>query len=247
MVTIRTIEPNAAPEKIPFCETETGRRMLNLFTYCQDAPELGLITGKPGVGKSTAARHYVRSAPGRYLVTASPATSALVPCLQRIAEAIGAHTKLSGAGALAAAITTALEAEPQSPMLIVDEAHHLSDDSIEELRILFDTVPMGMVLVAGRQLRDRLDGNPKQWSQLTSRLSAGLEVDGPLPADVDAICSHHGIDDRDARTTLRRAAHHPGALRTVTKLIGVAAKLAGTAPIVAAHVKDAAHARGLTY
>ena len=233
------IAPSPSTEKLgKFCDTPTASDLANLFRICHAEGELGIVSGEPGIGKTSAARRYAGKENGAYLVTMSPATSALVPCLTRIGEAIGAFPSASGACAWSDAIRTRLSCEPDPQLLLIDEAHHLADASVEEVRAIFDATGIGLVFIGSRELRERWSG--KRWAQLTSRIFQRMDLDHPMPGDIDAICTAAGIEGKRPRDHLRRAAALPGGLRVVQKILGVAAKLAGAGqPIRPEHVEAA--------
>jgi DNA transposition AAA+ family ATPase len=121
---------------------------------------------------------------------------------------------------------------------LVDEAHHLADVSVEEVRAIFDATSIGVVFIGSRQIRERWSG--RRWSQLTSRVFQRIDIETPLPDDIDAICKATGIEGKRPRVLLHNAARMPGGLRVVRKILGVAAGLAGAnAPITAAHIEAA--------
>jgi len=220
------------------CDMPTMTDLINLFHLCQAEGELGIVTGEPGVGKSTAARRYVADNPRAYLVTMSPATSALVPSLARIGEALGAFPGSSGACAWSDAIRVALSRQIAPQVLLIDEAHHLSDAAVEEVRAIYDANHVGVVFIGSREIRERWSG--KRWAQLTSRVFQRIDVAGPVPGDIDAICAAAGLDGKRFRELVRRAARMPGGLRVVSKMLDVAAKLAGAGnPLKLEHVEAA--------
>lgn len=219
------------------CDTPTSDALGHVFRLCQAEGELGIVTGEPGVGKTSAARRYAASMEAVHLITISPATSGLVPCLERIGAAVGAYPSNSGSSAWTEAIRFRLAQEPDAPLLLIDEAHHLSDASVEEIRAIFDAAPaLGVVFIGSRELRERWSG--RRWAQLTSRVFQRIDLDGPMPADIDAICAAAGIEGKRSRDLMRRDAAKPGGLRVVRKLLGVAEKLAGPGqPLKAEHVE----------
>jgi hypothetical protein len=220
------------------CDTPTMTDLTNLFHLCQAEGELGIVTGDPGAGKTTAAWRYAADNSGAHLVTMSPAASALVPSLARIGEALGAYPSSSGACAWSNAIHAALSYQFNPHLLLIDEAHHLADVSVEEIRAIFDATSVGVVFIGSREIREAWSG--KRWAQLSSRVFQRIDLDGPMPGDIDAICAAAGIEGKRARDLMRRAARMPGGLRVVRKILGVAAKLSGPGnPLKPEHIEAA--------
>nr|WP_294563560.1 AAA family ATPase [uncultured Rhodopila sp.] len=221
-----------------FCETATATDLEILFRVCQAEGELGIVTGEPGVGKTTAAQHYAARNDFAFHITMSPAASMLVPCLARIGEAIGTYPSGSGACAWSDAIRSRIRSEPEAQLLLIDEAQHLSDAAVEEVRSILDATDVGVVFIGGREIRERWSG--RRWAQLTSRVYQSIDIDAPIAADIDAICTAVGIEGKRARDKLARVARMPGGLRVVRKVLGVASVIAGEGkPITAASI-DAA-------
>ena len=207
--------------------------------------EIGIVTGEPGVGKTSAARRYVAQNSTGHLVTMSPASSALVPCLARIGAAISAFPSGTGACAWSDAIRTAFAYDPDPHVLLIDEAHHLSDQAVEEIRSIFDVASMGVVFIGSRELRDRWTG--RRWAQLTSRVYLRNDLEAPQAGDIDAICEAAHINGRPSRTLLTRAAAKPGGLRLIRKVTDAAVQLAGPGnPVTLEHVQRALASRGET-
>lgn len=240
MKTLReTIAPPGQGGKLGnYCDTPTAIDIRNVFHICHVEGELGIVTGEPGVGKTSAAQRYVGTAHCAYLITMSPATSALVPCLTRVGERIGAYPSSVSACAWSDTIRAHLAYEDDLPVLLIDEAQHLADASVEELRAIFDATGIGIVFIGSRELRERWSG--KRWAQLTSRVFQRIDLEGPVPADIEAICAQAGVEGKRPRELLRRAAAMPGGLRVVQKVLSVAAKLAGPEqPLKSDHIEAA--------
>lgn len=236
-------DPRRGASLADLCDTPTVAMLGNLFSLCQIDRELGLVTGEPGVGKTSAARQYVVSHTGAHLITMSPASSALVPCLKRIGANLSAYPSGTGASDWSDAIRTVLAYDPDPHLLLIDEAHHLADQSVEEIRAIFDAARVGVVFIGSRELRDRWSG--KRWAQLTSRVFLRIDLEGPQADDIDAICTATRIEGKRSRTLLLRTAKRPGGLRLVRKVTDVAAKLAGPGgTITAEHVEKALASRG---
>jgi DNA transposition AAA+ family ATPase len=234
-----TIAPPGQGGKLgDFCDTPTAIDIRNVFHICHVEGELGIVTGEPGVGKTSAAQRYVAASRCAYLITMSPATSALVPSLTRVGEGIKAFPSTGSACAWSDAIRGRLSYEEDQPVLLIDEAHHLADAAVEELRAIFDATSIGIVFIGSRELREHWSG--KRWAQLTSRVFQRIDLEGPVAADIEAICKQAGVEGKRPRELLRRAAAMPGGLRVVQKILSVAAKLAGPdQPLKSEHIEAA--------
>ena len=127
---------------------------------------IGLLTGEVGSGKTTVCRHVATVLhPGLYrLCYVSLTTGNVLDMYKSIAWELGLPTERSRATAYRAIRTevTRLVCETkQLPVLVIDEAHHLRNDVLEDLRLLcnyeMDSENRLCVLLVGlTELRRRL-------------------------------------------------------------------------------------------
>jgi hypothetical protein len=102
---------------------------------------IGLLTGEPGSGKTTLCRRMTDALhPGLYRAVYVPLTTGNVMDIYKsIAWEFGLPTERNRASAfrqIRAEVSRLLLEGKQRPVLIVDEAHHLRNDVLEELRPL---------------------------------------------------------------------------------------------------------------
>ena len=102
---------------------------------------IGLLTGEPGSGKTTVCRRLTDALhPGLYRVIYVPLTTGNVMDIYKsIAWEFGLPTERNRASAfrqIRIEVSRLLLEGKQRPVLIVDEAHHLRNDVLEELRLL---------------------------------------------------------------------------------------------------------------
>jgi type II secretory pathway predicted ATPase ExeA len=148
------------------------------FAVSRDTP--ALLVAESGCGKSTATALFARS-----LDAAS--YNVLYVCLTTVkpfgfVSQIAAATGLRPGrfkGEVAAALIAHLRSLPKRTVLLVDEAHLLPDDSLEDLRLLttddFDRKsPFALVLAGQPLLRDRL-GEPPHYA-LAQRIGVRLRL-----------------------------------------------------------------------
>lgn len=258
MAEILRIVPQEAPQKPGFCMTQTAEDIIDRLAICKETPDWGTIVGEPGVGKTEAARHFVQGHAHAWLVTISPGCKEVVPCLQKIASVVGAPVSNTGALALREAIERTIgnrygapmiETDERGALLIFDEAQHLTDGALEEVRAIYDAVKVGVVLMGNRGLVDRWATMPgakrNAWAQLTSRVGQALDIPAVAAEDIEAICRHYGIAGKPPRKLLHLRAQGKGGLRTVTKLLTKAALLAGDGQrIELRHIEEAERLSG---
>jgi len=102
---------------------------------------IGLVTGEAGSGKTTVCRKIAAGLhPGLYRVFYVPlSTGNVMDMYKSIAWELGLPTERNRASAfrvIRAEITRLTLEAKQRPVLIVDEAHHLRNDVLEDLRLL---------------------------------------------------------------------------------------------------------------
>ena len=102
---------------------------------------IGLVTGEAGSGKTTVCRKVAAALhPGLYRVFYVPlSTGNVMDMYKSIGWELGLHTERNRAAAfrvIRAEITRLTLEAKQRPVLIVDEAHHLRHEVLEDLRLL---------------------------------------------------------------------------------------------------------------
>ena len=127
---------------------------------------IGLITGEVGSGKTTVCRHIAAALhPGLYRVGyVSLTTGNVLDMYKAIAWELGLPTERSRATAyraIRAEITRLVCEAKQLPVLVIDEAQHLRNDVLEDLRLLTNFAMdsenrLCLLLVGLTELRRRL-------------------------------------------------------------------------------------------
>ena len=159
---------------------------------------IGLLTGEVGSGKTTVCRHVATVLhPGLYrLCYVSLTTGNVLDMYKSIAWELGLPTERSRATAYRAIRTevTRLVCETnQLPVLVIDEAHHLRNDVLEDLRLLcnyeMDSENRLCVLLVGlTELRRRLAMAVHE--SLSQRLVVRHHLTGLDRDELDAYLTH---------------------------------------------------------
>jgi general secretion pathway protein A len=182
--------------RVPFSRTiatqdlfpTAGQKELNArLTYLVRERGLGLVTGEIGSGKSTAVRTFAASLDfNRYLVIylANP-TTGMTGLYRDLLVNLGSEPPF-GTPRLVARIRTALEelnvTKHRAPVVVLDEAHLLTQPMLEQLRLLFsdkmDSQSLAtLVLVGHPDLRRTLHLSVHE--AFTQRLAVRYHL-GPL-------------------------------------------------------------------
>ena len=159
---------------------------------------IGLLTGEVGSGKTTVCRHVTAALhPGRYRTYyVSLTTGNVLDMDKSIAWELGLPTERSRATAyraIRAEITRLAGEAKQLPVLVIDEAQHLRNDVLEDLRLLcnYDMDSdnrLCLLLVGLTELRRRLAMAVHE--SLAQRLIVRHHIKGLDRDELDAYLSH---------------------------------------------------------
>ena len=209
-----------------FMRTKTASRIFEVLEYTQMTPDMSVISGIPGVGKTTAINAYAANGSNVWVVTAEPAINTISALLEMLAEAVGVDYARGSA-----AVSRALRRKMASThgLLIVDEAQHLTPLLRDQLRsTVHDAAEIGVALVGNSDLkaqfaRERATG---KYAQLVSRVGQRLDTTRPFKSDVNLLLDGWGLTGEEAREVALGVAMKPGALRQMGKTLRIAFALA---------------------
>jgi DNA transposition AAA+ family ATPase len=214
---IRAVMPKAPG----FVETVTAEAIIGVLEHAQHAPDLVVITGASGIGKSMACEAYKSRAPSVWQVTCEPVTISPRKVLGLIIETFGAGDKYPG-GRMSGAIVSKMRGS--GGLLIVDEAQHLSSAALDQLRTIHDLAGVGVALVGNPTIYSRLegDGRQAQFAQLYSRVGMRLDRKAVLKRDIDALLDAWRVEGVAERKLLHAITRKPGALRSMRQVLRLA-------------------------
>ena len=217
------------PDAPAWIETESALRVGAVLGYAQMAGDMALVHGGAGTGKTVAARRFAEGRATVWYLEATSGARSLTSCLERVARATGARSESRRAAGLEDAIAGRLRGT--RGLLVIDEAQHLALPALEALRGLHDACGVGLALVGGERLHDRLADQRRatERAQLVSRIGRRLRLPAPTGGDVDALLAGWGLDAEALRRQAMEIARRPGGLRNLTKRLRMAALFAGGA------------------
>ena len=195
-------------------------------SHAQANADIAVVFGAAGAGKTWALKHYCRARAGAWHVAMSPAVTTPASVLSRIARALGAGAGLVTTALLEQAVVDRLSGAGSS-LLVVDEAHHLTQQLLDVVRWVHDQAACGLVLCGNEPLWGRLASGDRA-AQIVSRVGLTYRLRRPAVADVVALAAMlmGAAPERKARGAVLTAASGMGGLRAVRKLISQAALLA---------------------
>ena len=220
-------------------ETRASRRITSALAYAHAAGDIVAIIGKPGRGKTWASERYCAGRTNAFYLSVSSAVFSLPGLLSLVGEAIGAgrHHR----SALEAERTIIDRLRDREALIVVDEAHHLRDKLLDELRIIRDRAGCGLALVADETIRMAL----ARCQQVDGRIGLKIDLATQPTADVEDIAA--GVLGRRPSKaelkTLNAVGRGPGGLHAMRRLLGRAwmvAQAAGRDAIEAGDISAAA-------
>jgi DNA transposition AAA+ family ATPase len=213
--------------------------------------EVGLVLGWPGVGKTTALRHYARRNPEvlalRVTYAGRNKQGLLIDLCEALRAEAGAGTNTQGL--YKAALAELLHDGPrdydyqEAPrLLVLYEANHLSDAGLEVVRDLHGQAGIGFALLGNVELHIRLKRGATRFTSgylpLLSRITNRMDLEEVTRDDLAAVIAHHGLDDRCVGFLAKVARR--GGLRTVNAVLRNARALCDGGRPTVAHLKNAA-------
>ena len=187
--------------------------------------DIVVVFGAAGGGKTWALKRYCATSTGAWYVAMSPAVTTPASVLARIARGIGVGAGLTTAARLEQAVVDRLTTG--STLVVVDEAHHLTQALLDIVRCVHDQAACGLVFSGNEPLWARL-ANGDRAAQLISRVGFTYRLRKPAPTDVIELATTllGAAPTGKAKTALLAAAGGMGGLRTVHKLARQAHMLA---------------------
>lgn len=215
----------AVPKEPGYVPTPTASAILDVLEAAQVLPDMAVISGASGIGKTTAIEWYQRKASNVWVVTMEPAFQSLGCILNEIAVVLGTHTSRS-ASFMSGQIRRRMA--NSGGLLIIDEAQHLSPTAVDQLRSFYDRARVGIAMVGNETIARRYSNDrlTEQYAPLFSRVGQKLRQKRLKSRDIDMLIEAWGLTDEGARKVARTIAGTPGAARVMTKALKMAFLLA---------------------
>jgi hypothetical protein len=223
------------PQSPAFFQTRTSKEIVKALDWAQGAGDLVIITIGAGMGKTATCTQYRNRRPNVFMATSSPSTKTVHGMLHDLAAEMGVseHNPAKYVRAIGNRL-----AQSGNSLLIIDEAQHLVDDAINQLRHFVDCYKCGVALVGNNEIYDRLKArnNGPSYAQLKRRIGTRLDRAKPYAEDIKAAISAWNVTEDSSVKLLTGIALKGGALGQVDKTMKLATMLAigaGEAPTYA--------------
>lgn len=229
------------PAPPDFILTKSAAAFMDALWYAQNMPEISVIAGGAGIGKTLSAKEYAGTHSNCWMVTMNPAMARQRPAMQAICMEMNLNPK-GHADALFNRIVNRVKST--KGLLIIDEAQHLSTETLDLIRSIFDAAEsdIGIVLMGNISVYGRLEGGTRaaQFAQLFSRVGVKITQPTPKRDDIQALLKAWQIEGGEVQPLLMTIGKKPGALRGLTKVLQMAHMLMkDDETLTKAHIKAA--------
>lgn len=166
-----------SPKKPDFVETSISSEIRVALDYVRINNDLGVIVGDPGIGKSETLRKFNEENPGVEYISISPATKMPIAFLDEILDSLGKQQP----GTMADKQRVLIKAlKDSSKMFVIDEAQHLTPNTLETIRhIFYDTTSTPLVLAGNPIVLDQMGkGKKAQFAQFFARIGIRRRITG---------------------------------------------------------------------
>lgn len=218
---------STAPKVPGFLDTPFSQELLANLRFAQSG-EIVAISAAPGCGKTRTAQHYATISPNVWLATMAPTSARLQPMQIQVLKAMGVAAPKGAPQQLSQQIIDKLA--NSGGLLIIDEFHELNDDAVEEIRSWYDATGVGIAFVGDYRVISSIEGRREQRSraQIFSRVTKRMVRHQASGADADVLLDAWNVTDEGARRFARGVAVKPGGLRSMTKMLKLAAFVSET-------------------
>jgi len=195
-------------------------RICTVLEIGQNRKELVRIVGPNGIGKTMAVDHYLNEHPAAIKVTANESYRSVKAFLSLVMGSVRRKEFKGTGAALFEMVVKRLRGF--DTIIIIDQAHKLSDDAIGIVQAIHDATGVPFAFIGTEDMNPRLNKNGELVSRLTVNRHLQLQ---PAAADVEAICKQFQIVDKSIVALMKKKSEY-GGLRIVSRILDKARDLA---------------------
>lgn len=230
-----------APQIPGFFETQTSEEVFGLLHWGLRGRMVGAPLGS-GCGKSTACEEFQRRYPNVYIIDLFKSQGSQGAMQNKVLAVLGMENTSGAAATLSEMICARLK-QMHRPLLIFDEAQHLTTSALEEIRGWHQATGAGMAFFGDKRLYNLIfHGKGKddipQFRRRIRMMRVRLQ---PYAQDVAALAAAWNVHERRMIVELERVAQTPGALGLATEVLEAAAMFASAEqkPMDLGHLQEA--------
>lgn len=170
--------------ELPHLQTIVSRQLEEIARMCDIRQEMGVAVGSSGIGKTQAIAAYRVENPSTVLVEVVPTFTTKV-----LLDTICSLLSLSH-GTLHQMFERLVDKlRDTQRLLIIDEAEHLPVRALEMLRRLHDQTRIGVLLVGMPRLRQNIEDNRRDFSQIANRIGYYMPLTDLRASDIELFAS----------------------------------------------------------
>lgn len=215
-----------APEIPGYFRTDTSTELEGLLKIAQRGRIVVAAMG-PGTGKTMTAKQFCAAYSNVHMATMRPSSAGVNNMQIAVLKSLGERDAKGTPQKLSQMICDRVR-DLTNPLLIIDEAQHLSEKAIEEIRSWHDETDVGIALLGNIGVMQRLEGGNRAaaYAQLYSRIGQRLVRNVPLKSDALALAEAWNIHGEDEQAFICKVALLPGGLRGATMMLEWASMIA---------------------
>lgn len=185
----------SADQIFKYPQLEELRRLMKLTV---DEKSIGLVFGESGAGKTIAVHSVVSELPAnRYSIVYLGRDQNGTNLIKHLAQGLGLqpkHFRVHAWMQIAQHLSDNFIEQDKTPVVVVDEAHLLDDNTLEDLRLLTNTdfdrsSPLALILLAQLPIRARLKAPGLE--AFCQRLRFRYALEGFTEEETAAYIKHH--------------------------------------------------------
>jgi len=183
-----------APKAPGYAPTTIAQTVINAIRYSHIQGKISIIYGDAGVGKTMAAKQYLKENSLAVGIEIDPTYASITGVNELIAEQLGIRERV------ARKITREIigRLKESGRVLIVDEAQFLTVRTLDHLRCISDKSGIGITFIGNEAIYNKMKGTSRSdFAQLFSRIGMRKQIltSHITQGDVKAVFGQYDIDE----------------------------------------------------
>ena len=210
-----------------FSVTSVAEQLRGVISVCVQMNSVVLVMGRPGLGKTIAARWIASSDPYHAIyMMVSKTQGTLSGYMKLLADSAGWYTdRESSSGLWCIAKNRLPEEAGRGRYLIVDDAQNLEPDAMIELVGFRERANIPIILIGNLDTLSRKKAG-LEYDRLSDRIWTN-NLKSPDNRDFDLLGSHYNLDGKETYSLLARYGHRTS-MRQADRLLQIAKTLAAS-------------------